>query len=86
MHIRHVTLWELKQGNSAKVAFEKTGNGEELMSDRAVSNWFVKFRSRDATLKHQPTPGRLSHFEDNLLKAILQYNPRQSTRGDQMLS
>ncbi|GFQ77765.1 hypothetical protein TNCT_620141 [Trichonephila clavata] len=42
---------ELKQGNSAKAIAEKISRvyGEGLITDRAVRNWFVKFRSGDMT-------------------------------------
>ncbi|XP_043262919.1 histone-lysine N-methyltransferase SETMAR-like [Colletes gigas] len=44
-------------------------------------NWFIKFRSGDTTLKDEPRAGRPSGFDDHLLKAILEQNPRQSTRS-----
>lgn len=83
VHIRHVMLWEFKQGNSAKATAEKICSvyGEGLITDRAVRNWFIKFRSGDTTLKDELRAGRPSDFDDNLLKAILEQNPRQSTRG-----
>ncbi|XP_014609810.1 PREDICTED: histone-lysine N-methyltransferase SETMAR-like [Polistes canadensis] len=83
VHIRHVMLWEFKQGNSAKATAEKicTVYGEGLITDRAVRNWFVKFRFGDTSLKDEPRAGRPSDFDDNLLKTILDQNPRQSTRG-----
>ncbi|XP_015185986.1 PREDICTED: histone-lysine N-methyltransferase SETMAR-like [Polistes dominula] len=82
VHIRHVMLWEFKQGNSAKVTAEKICRVyvEGLITDRAVRNWFVKFRSGDMTLKDEPRARRPSDFDDNLLKAVLEQNPRQSTR------
>ncbi|XP_043485383.1 histone-lysine N-methyltransferase SETMAR-like [Polistes fuscatus] len=75
-------LWEFKQGNSAKTTDEKICRvyGEGLITDRAVRNWFVKFRSGDMTLKDKPKSGRPSNFNDNLLKAVLEQNPRQLTR------
>ena len=82
VHIRHVMLWEFKQGNSAKATAEKICSvyGEGLITNRAVRNWFIKFRSGDTTLKDEPRAGRPSDFDDNLLKAILEQNPCQSTR------
>ncbi|KOX68336.1 Histone-lysine N-methyltransferase SETMAR [Melipona quadrifasciata] len=82
VHIRHVMLWEFTQGNSAKATTEKICSvyGEGLISDRAVRSWFAKFRSGDTTLKDEPRAGRSSDLDDNLLKAILEQNPRQSTR------
>lgn len=82
VHIRHVMLWEFKQGNSAKATAEKICNvyGEGLITDRAVTNWFAKFRSGNTTLKDEPRPGRPSDIDENLLKEILEQNPCQSTR------
>lgn len=47
VHIRHVMLYEFKQGNSAKVTAEKICSvyGEGLITVRAVKNWLIKFRS-----------------------------------------
>lgn len=38
-------IWEFKQGNSAKATAEKICSiyDEDLISDRTVRNWFVKF-------------------------------------------
>lgn len=53
VHIRHVMLWQFKQGNSAKATREKICSvyGEKLIINRAVRNVFVKFRSGDMALK-----------------------------------
>ncbi|KAG5333135.1 SETMR methyltransferase, partial [Acromyrmex heyeri] len=61
VHIRHVMLWEFKQGNSAKGTAEKICSvyGEGLISDRAVRNWFAKFRSGDTTLKDIATQEKI---------------------------
>ncbi|KAG5311914.1 SETMR methyltransferase, partial [Pseudoatta argentina] len=82
VHIRHVMLWEFKQGNSAKGTAEKICSvyGEDLISDRTVRHWFAKFRFGDTTLKDGPRAGCPSDLDDNLLKAMLEQNPRQSTR------
>ncbi|CAL1289207.1 unnamed protein product [Larinioides sclopetarius] len=81
-YIRHVMLWEFKQGNSAKATAEKIFrmSGEGLITGGAVRNWFVKFHSGDMTLKDELRAGHPSDFVDNLLKAVLEQNPRQSTR------
>ena len=83
LHVRHVMLWEFKQGNSATVTAEKICSvyGEGLITDRAVRNWFVKFRSEDTTLKDEPRAGCPSDFDDDLLKALLEQNPHQLTRN-----
>ena len=82
VHIRHVMLWEFKQGNNATQTAENICSvyGEGIITDRAVWNWFVKFRSGDTSLKDKPRPGRSSDFDDDAFKALVEYNPRQSTR------
>lgn len=54
--------------------------GEGMITDRAVRNWFLKFRSGDVTLKDEPRGSRPSDFDDDILKSILEQNPRQTTR------
>ena len=55
VHIRHVMLWEFKQGNNAMETAEKICSvyGEGTITDWAVQNWFVKFCSRDMSLKNR---------------------------------
>ncbi|XP_043494577.1 histone-lysine N-methyltransferase SETMAR-like [Polistes fuscatus] len=75
-------LWEFKQGNSSKATAENICRvyGEGLITDWTVRNLFVEFHSGDMTLKDEPREERPSDFDDNLLKTILEQNPRQSTR------
>ena len=82
MHFRHVMLWEFKQGSSSRVTAQKLCSvcGEGVITDRAVRNWFIKFRSGDTNLKDEPRTGRPSFVDDDILKAILEENPRQTTR------
>ena len=74
VHIRHVMQWEFKQGNSAKVTFDKICSvfDEERISDLTVRKWFAKFRSKNMTLNGKLGVGRTSEFTDNFLKAILE--------------
>ncbi|OAD62648.1 Histone-lysine N-methyltransferase SETMAR [Eufriesea mexicana] len=87
VHIRHVMLWKFKQANSAKATTEKICSvyGERLITYRAIRNWFVKFHSGDTISKDELRAGCPSDFDDNLLKAILEQNPRQSIRGQYCL-
>ena len=82
MHIRHVMLWELKQGNNAIETAEKiySVHGEGTIIDQTVRNWFVKFHSGDMTLKDEPRPGHSSAFDAEALKSLVECNACQSTR------
>ena len=53
--------------------------GESNLIDRAVQNWFVKFRSGDTSLTDEPRPGRSSDFDAEALKSLVECNPHQST-------
>ena len=82
VHIRHVMLWEFKQGNNATATAEKICSvyGEGTIYDWAVQHWFVKFRSGDTPLKDKPRPVRSSVFEAEALTSLVECNARQSTR------
>ena len=54
--------------------------GEGTITDQAVRNWFVKFRSGDTSLKDESRPGRSSEFDAEALKSLVECNARQSTR------
>ena len=76
VHIRHVMLWEFKQGNNDTETVEKIYSvyGDGTITDRAVRNWFVEFCRY--SLKNALRPGCSSDFDDDALKALMEYNPR----------
>ena len=85
VHICYVMLWEFKQGNNATETAENICSicsvyGDGTITDRAVRNWFVKFRSGDTSLKDEPRQGRSSDFDAETLKALVECNARQSTQ------
>ena len=82
VHIRHVMLWEFKQGNNAMETAEKICSvyGEGTISDWAVQNWFVKFCSVETSLNDEPRPGHSLDFDAEALKSLVECNARQSTR------
>ena len=82
VHIHQVMLWEFKQGNNATETVERICSvyGEGTTTDRAVQNWFVKFRSGDTSLKDVPRPGRTSDFNAEALKSLVECNACQSTQ------
>lgn len=59
VHIRHVLFGEFKQGNCAKETAENICVIYDewlIITDRAVRSWFIKFCSRDTTLKGDVLP------------------------------
>ena len=54
--------------------------GKGTITDRAVGNGFMKFRSGDTSLKDEPRPGCSSDFDDDALKTLVKCNAHQSTR------
>ena len=83
VYIRHVMLWEFKQGYGAQVTFDKICSvcGAGRVTYRTVRKFFAKFRSGNTTLTDELRVGRPSELGDNFLKATLEQNPRQSTRN-----
>ncbi|XP_023244408.1 histone-lysine N-methyltransferase SETMAR-like [Centruroides sculpturatus] len=81
VHVRHIMLWKFKLGNNATETAKKICNvyGNGVISDKAVRKWFTKFRSGDFSLKDDERPGRSSDFDD-VLKVLIEQNPRQTTR------
>ncbi|XP_026670043.1 uncharacterized protein LOC108625779 isoform X1 [Ceratina calcarata] len=75
------------KGNSAEATAKKIRSvyGEELITDRAVSDWFAKFRSGDTTSKDELSAGGPSDFDDDVVKTLLEQNLRQSTRATKWL-
>ena len=71
MHILQVMLWEFKQGNSAKVTFDKICSifGEGRITDLTVKKWFAKFRFGNMTLNGELGVRCPYEFYDNFLKA-----------------
>ena len=80
VHIRHVMQWEFKQGNSAKMTFDKICSvfGERRIIDLTVRKRFAIFLSGIITLNGKLGEGCPSEFDDNFLNAILEKNPRQA--------
>jgi histone-lysine N-methyltransferase SETMAR len=54
--------------------------GEKAVGSSTCYRWFSKFRSEDTNLTDKPRSGRPVDFDDEALQALLDANPRQTTR------
>ncbi len=75
-------LYEFDRGSTAAEATRNihAAYGEEAVDSSTCRRWFTKFRSEDTTLTDKPRSGRSVVFDDEALQAILDADPRQTTR------
>ena len=82
MLIRHSLLFCFKLGEKAAEAHRKLCQafGEDVMSERSCREWFARFKSGDMDVEDKPHTGRPTVFDEEQLKAIIETDPKLTTR------
>ncbi|XP_014768378.1 histone-lysine N-methyltransferase SETMAR-like [Octopus bimaculoides] len=72
-HLKHIMLYNFKQGNSAAEATRNIHSvyGEVCLNERSCRRWFAKFKNGDFSLKERPRIGRPVEFNDEFLLSEL---------------
>jgi histone-lysine N-methyltransferase SETMAR len=75
--IRSIIYYEWKQGTNAAQCFRKMCEtlGEDIVKQRTVQNWYIKFKSGDFDLEDKERSGRPNEFENEAVVNVLASNP-----------
>ena len=81
-HFRECMLYEFDLKHNAAEATRNicTAYGEDALTLRTCQLWFARFRSGQRDLSDEPHTGRPIEFDQEALRALIEDDPRQSTR------
>jgi transposase len=79
---RLLMLYEFKLGSNSSEAARKINMAfsESTSFERTIQRWFVKFRSGDLDLKGNYDTRRPRILDNEVLKTVVEAEPRKSTR------
>lgn len=82
VHFRHILLFYFHAKKNARQACEKLRAvyGDDAIQERQCQRWFARFRDGNFDLKDAPRSGRPMEADDDKIKAIIESNPRSTTR------
>lgn len=75
-------LYHYRKGKNASQTISKicAVYGAGTVSKRVCQNWFSKFRAGDTSCQDNERSGRPSAVDDDQIKALIENNPRYTTR------
>jgi histone-lysine N-methyltransferase SETMAR len=82
LHFRHCMLYEFDLKHNAAEAAHNIcfAYGKGALTDRTCRFWFAKFRKKQRDLSDEPHTGRPIELDEEALRAVIEDDPRQSTR------
>ncbi|EYC03647.1 hypothetical protein Y032_0092g2537 [Ancylostoma ceylanicum] len=80
--IRTILLHEFKLGRKVVEAHENIVNvwGPDVTSLRSTQFWFQEFRCGGTSLEDEPGRGRIRGLDDDVLKSLVELDPRKTVR------
>ena len=79
IHIRHCLLMEYNKKSKATEAHRRICDTYgDVLGVRQCQEWFTRFRSGDYSLQDKPKSGRTSLLDNDVLKTLVESNPRQT--------
>lgn len=81
-HIRHCLLYEYQLGQKPTQAATNICSAieEEVVSHATAARWWKRFDKNDYSLQDEPHPGRPTEVNIDQLLALVENDPRQTTR------